>query len=179
AVDGTTGTTVSFQYGSNGYLGTVDTFLSEGAPDTPHGALPALEWDENQSGTGSRTALIRFDDIFGNGPGQIPPGVYITSATLNYNAFDEGDSATVNEVLADWDSDVTYNDFGGDPGIQPDEYSSQTVTTAPGSIGANSINVTASLQAWNENPTLNRGWIFRPNGTNGTDLRSSDYATVN
>lgn len=169
--------TSTFQYGVDGYIGTIDTFLSEGSPDAPQNASTILEWDQDQAGAGSQTVLIRFDDIFGNAAGQIPAGVYITSATLNYNAFEAGDSATVNEVAVDWDAAATYNNFGGDTGIQPDEYGVQ-IGTAPGSIGLQSVNVTSSLQSWIANPSLNRGWILRPDGGDGTDVRSSDVTTA-
>ena len=73
--------------------------------------------------------------------------------------------------------DVTYNGFGGEAGVQADEYGAAR-GTASGTLGAQTIDVTASLAAWVNSPAANRGWIFRPTGTDGVDFRSSEYATV-
>ena len=47
-----------------------------------------------------------------------------------------------------------------------------------GTIGSRILNVTSSLSAWSVSPSLNKGWLIRYSGTNGTDLRSSEYATA-
>ena len=40
------------------------------------------------------------------------------------------------------------------------------------------LDVTASIAAWVNNPSANKGWIFLPTDTDGVDFRSSEYATA-
>ena len=42
------------------------------------------------------------------------------------------------------------------------------------STGVLQIDVTASLQAWQADPTANLGWAFLPSGTDGVDFYSSE-----
>jgi len=171
--------TVSFQEGVNGYAGTVDTMIRQAAPATAYAADTSVGWDtDDPSGTGLYNyVLIRFEGIFGAGPGQIPAGSAITSATLSYYVFNTGNSGNVNEVVVDWAEDVTYNTFGGDAGVQADEYGAAR-GSAPGAAGTNNVDVTASLAAWVNNPSANRGWIIRPTGTDGVDFYTREYATI-
>jgi hypothetical protein len=171
---------LTFQEGVNGYMGTVDTFIMENEPADPHGTLPSLEWDtDDPSGSGKfKFVLTRFENIFGSAPNQIPVGAIIQSATLTYTVFDAGNLANVNEVSVDWPGEVTWNDFGSDPGVQADEYGNFVGTAFGSATGTYSIDVTASLSGWAMNPSANRGWIFRPTGTDGVDFRSSEYATA-
>lgn len=170
---------VSFRDGVNSYAGTVDTYLRNTQPSTPQGASATLEWDTDEgTGGGPQFTLIRFDDIFGAGPGQIPPGVFITSATLSYTVFDPGDASDVNEAAVAWDETATFNDYGGEPGVQADEYGTFVDSAVGNPNGTYSIDVTTSITNWLSNPAANRGWIFRPLGSDGVDLRSSDHATI-
>ncbi|MEJ5200980.1 MAG: DNRLRE domain-containing protein [Anaerolineales bacterium] len=191
AVAGTVGyeITVTFQYGASGYTGTDDTFIrgsTEG--DTNFGSNTALEWDDNTGTTTDEFALIRFTQLFTSEGGPIPDGATIISAALAYRTVDstptgtpEGDPANVYEVLVSWaGSTVTYNNFGGDQGVQSDEYRATPVVQAPASSADTnySIDVTASLQRWSANPSDNLGWIFYPTGTDGVTIYSSEAATV-
>lgn len=90
---------ISFQEGMNGYAGTVDTFVMEHEPTSSHGAVQSLEWDtDDPYGSGElKFVLIRFDSIFGSGPGQIPSGATIESAILSYTVFDAGDPPDAGE----------------------------------------------------------------------------------
>ena len=161
--------TVSFRDGVNGFTSTIDTHIRLAAPSTSHGLLTTFHWDTEDGGTPNspKFGLLRFDNIFGSGPGQIPTGSTIQSATLTYTVTDVGDSATVNEVAVDWLETVTYDGFGAAPGVQAGDFGA-LVGTASGAVGAQTLNVTASLAAWSTNPTANRGWIFRPTATDGT-----------
>jgi hypothetical protein len=141
AVSGTASNTasVTFQYGAGGYTGTVDTFI-RGTTDgnTNYGANTGLEWDENSGTTTDEVALVRFNDVFTSEGGVIPDGATILSATLTYMTTDlsgsstaEGDPANVYESLVDWDgSTVTWNTFGGEPGVQADEYYASPTSVA-------------------------------------------------
>ena len=162
-------------------MDTVDTYIMEGSANTDHGALGSVEWDgDDPPGTGQdKIALVRFDSIFGPGLGQVPLGATISSATLTYSVYNLGNLSNVHEVLNDWSEGVTYNDFGGDPGVQPDEYGDLVeAASAFVSIGVHSADVTASVSAWANAPLQNRGWIFLPTGSDGVDFRSSEHSTI-
>ncbi|MDY6990237.1 MAG: DNRLRE domain-containing protein, partial [Thermodesulfobacteriota bacterium] len=170
---------VTFQEGADGYAGTVDTHIMEDEPAAAHGNLESVEWDtDDPSGTGQyKYAVLRFDDIFGPALGQIPTGATIQSATLTYVVFNTGDPANVNEVTVDWAEDVTYDTFGGDSGVQGDEYGTSLGSASGSSSAIQSVDVTASLAAWSSDPSANRGWVFLPTDTDGVDFRSSEYTT--
>jgi len=169
--------TAVFLQGASGYNSTVDTFLRQASATTIYGTSLVVEWD-GEDGGGQNTGLLRFDDIFGSGPGQIPTGSLITSATLTYNVTNPGNNASVYQVVVDWDESVTYNTFGGDAGVQADEYGSY-VGSAAGPAGEQNIDVMASIQTWLSNPTSNKGWVFLPTGgTDGVEFLSSENGAL-
>lgn len=170
--------TVAFQDGVNDYAGTTDTWIGSALPDTVNAASALVEWDGEDAG-GQNYGLIRFDGIIESGAGQIPVGAMINSATLSYQVTNAGNSATVNVVLVDGITpEATWNNFGGDAGVQADEYGA-LVGTASGAAGMQSLDVTASVASWAVNPSLNKGWIFRPTGgTDGVEFISSNSSTV-
>jgi len=173
---------VTFQDGVAGYTGTQDTWLAEAAVSTVNGAVADWRWDtDDPSGSGfDAYGLIRFDGIFGSGAGQIPPGSVISMATLHLTVWNSGvaPAGAVHEVLADWsEATATWNNFGGDPGVDPTEYGA-LVGSAPIALGAASIDVTSSLQAWSAAPASNLGWVFVPASTDGLQVRSAEYATT-
>ena len=171
-----------------GYTGTIDTFLrgtTEG--DTNFSASTDLQWDENTGSTTDEIALIRFSGLFASEGGPIPNGTPITSASLTYMTTDlnsgstaDGDPANVYESLVDWPgTTVTCNNFGGEAGVQTDEYNNTLVASAPATARSTAftIDVTASLQRWSDG-TANFGWIFLPTADDGVNIYSSDYTTV-
>ena len=178
---------VSFQDGVSGYTGTVDTFIRAGADaGTNYHTSADLQWDDNTADT-DEVALIRFTNIFGAAVGQVPAGATILSASLRYRTTDlnsgstaEGDPANVYESKVDWPEDtVTWNNFGGEAGVQADEYEN-LVASAPATARSTeyTIDVTASLQRWADNPSANLGWVFLPTADDGVVIYSSDDTTV-
>ena len=110
----------SFQDGDgNGYNSTVDTFINEDTAsqgDDNSGNFD-LQVDMND-GAGDETTqtLIRFDNIFGSGTGQIPDNVYITSATLTVNVnnvSDAGATVAMHEMLESWVDTDNWSTTGG------------------------------------------------------------------
>ncbi len=177
-------TVATFQQGIDGYAGTVDTFIrgtDEG--DTNFSAETDLEWDDNSGTTTDEITLIRFTDIFSSEGGLIPDGATIVSATLTYTTTDSssagGDEADVYESLVDWpESTVTWNNFGGDAGVDADEYENLIDSaSADNNSTAYSIDVTASLQRWSADPSANLGWIFLPTGSDGVTIYSAEGDT--
>jgi hypothetical protein len=184
----TESTIATFQQGVSGYTGAQDTYLAQAAPNTVEGALLNWRWDTENPSPSQEFGLIRFDGIFGSGPGQIPAGSTIVSASLilvsdNSTATPAG---AVNEAAVDWStSTATWNNFGGEAGVQADEYRTSPAYVAPLFTGATastliteSVNVTASLQSWLTNPSLNFGWVFRPNSNDGAVVFSSEASTI-
>ncbi len=169
--------TARFRQGVADYGGTVDTFLKQASPSGFYGSASVVEWDGSDGG-GENFGLLRFDDLFGTDPGQIPPGSLILAAALVYEVNNEGDPATVNEVVVEWDETVSFNTFGDLPGVQAEDYGVE-IGQAPGGGGTQTFDLSASLRAWSQDPTANRGWIFRPTGgSNGVEFRSSEYGTI-
>jgi len=172
---GGTTATVTFQQGVEGYSGTVDTFIRGAAPDQHSSHRPLSVWSTAED----RYALVRFEDIFGTGLGQIPAGATIQSATLILEIFDPGAGGNIYESTVEWIENVTHNSFGGDPGVQADELgalvqSAETDLVPPGVFN---VDVTDSLSHWVSNPENNQGWIFAPNGSDDVRFRTSEYGS--
>ena len=114
--------TARFQDGVTGYTGAVDTYLLESSPAASFGAQPDLGWDLEDTNGDQATrkyGLMRFDNIFGSGAGQIPAGASIVSAVLTYTVYNNSaDPFNLNEVAIDWPESVTYNGFGSTAGVQ-------------------------------------------------------------
>ena len=176
-----TPTTVTFQVGLSGYAGTQDTYILQTSPTTAFGNEVTIEWDTEDIGgdvNSQKFALLRFDDIFGSGAGQIPVGSTIVSARVDYVVSNAAPTpANVNGVLVDWDETVTYDTFGAEAGVQEADYGVLVATATATPVGSYNIDVKASLEAWVNDPASNQGWIFRPTNTDGADVHSSESAT--
>jgi hypothetical protein len=173
-------TTLTFQQDVDGYTGCQDTFLHEAQPATAFGADVLLRWDLEDPAPSRIVALLRFDDLFGAGARQIPEGSTITSATLALYVEDPAQipAGTLHAALAPWDeATTTWNSFGGDPGVQDDEWG-PAVGDAPVGTGTFSLDVTATVQAWQDAPATNLGWLVRPGSWDGIRASSSESATV-
>lgn len=171
--------TVSFQQGIGGYVGTTDTMLREDSPATTHAATASLKVDaDNPTGSGQRAqALLRFDALFGDGPGQIPANAELRSATLTLQVTNGGDTMNLHRMAADWSPTTTWSSLGG--GIQADgveAVSFADTSTGRSDTGAFAFNVLASLRAWQAAPAANRGWALLPTGTDGVDFGSAESA---
>ena len=169
----------SYQQGTAAYTGTVDTSITATSPGTSNGLLTTV----TVGGPSAHTGLIRFDNLFGNGAGQIPLGSTITSASLQLNvtsgtAVDS--TIALHRVLTTWTSDSTWTSLGG--GLTRDGVEVSTVadalvtgTTATGTKTVDGLQ--NSLQAWS-NGEANNGWaLYGDNATNWS-LTSANGATV-
>ncbi len=81
-------------------------------------------------------------------------------------------------MLANWAAIDTWTSLNG--GVQNDgleAVATPDVSTATVATGLLSINVLASLQAWQSNPATNLGWVVLPTGTDGVDFNSSEGVT--
>ena len=174
--------TVSFQQGVSGYTGTTDTYIRENRATTDYSGLEKVYVEGSEPGGGEMQALLSFDSIFGNQPGQIPLGAVITSATLDLDIGDQTtDPVTLHQMLIDWDGTptLTWDAFGS--GIQTDgtEASSEAIASLPFGISASSgtIDVTASLQAWSDGEQ-NHGWLLSSVGEDIWRFASSESGSA-
>jgi hypothetical protein len=168
--------TARFQQGSNGYTGTVDTYIQEAEPDVSNGSADTLNVDTSDpQGSGQDVhALVRFDGIIGTADGQVPPTADLVSATLTLETVDEGDAVSVHRMYRSWNEGDDWNDFGD--GVQADDTqarSTPVATPGPFSVGPTTVDVTASVAEWLGDAT-NHGWVFLPTGGNGWDFSSSE-----
>jgi hypothetical protein len=166
----------SFQQGGS-YAGTQDTWIGSDFPDALNGARDHVRWDTDAPAT--EYALVRFDAIFGPDLGQIPDGATIHSATLSLNLFNSstGTPGEVHDVAVDWsEATTTWNSFGGEPGVQPDEIG-PFAAAAPLAAGVTSVDVTASVARWSTDPGSSFGWLVVPQSTDQARAFSSEHAT--
>jgi Calx-beta domain len=173
--------TTTFRQGVNGYTGTVDTMLQQNSPSVNSGSATVLGIDQ---GTGSEVqGLLGFDNLFGTGPGQIPPGAIITSASLTLRTTSGSvQGGSLHRMLVDWNSASTWSSLGN--GVQADgteAVAAADLVTGAVVTGDRAYDVTTSLKAWAEAGATaeamnaaNQGWLFKAGGTDGWDYRSSE-----
>ena len=169
--------TVTIQQNVGGYTGTIDTFLREGRADNSYATAAEIDVDGADKTNAEIQGLLYFSGIFGNGPGQIPLGATITSATLTLSLSDgTKNPISFYRMAQDWASQPawTWNTFGG--GIQTDgseALSTPDVSLSGLSGGIQAINVAQSLQAW-ANGATNLGWLLSSGGSDGFAFSSSE-----
>ena len=165
---------VTFQQGVDGYTGAVDTFIAAAAPGADNSAAPTVTVD----GSPLQHLLIRFDDIFGGGAGQIPPGATIQSATLTVNVTNvSANAAAFHRMLQSWGASSTWDSLVG--GVQADgieAVATADLSSSSSATGQHSVAVTASVAAWSAGGT-NLGWALLPGGTDGWGFDSSEAVT--
>ncbi len=189
-----------FQEGVNGYTGQADIELNQASPATPfpvgrNGTALLVDFTDAGADNAGQ-ALVRFANLFGSGPGQIPLGATIVSAELILTTNNTGDGGTLHRLLTPFDAvNDTWNSWGNGTAprnstaaVQADDaearapFDSQigTASVAGASgTGALSIGVTTDLQAWSSG-AANQGWaiIPWPGGTNGWAFQSSETSVV-
>ena len=178
---GLTTTTTSFQQGNgNGYNSTVDTFLNEGFVTQDNSASVDIQVDlDDGAGDETTQGLIRFDNIFGTGAGQVPYNVLITSATLTVNVnnvSDAGAIVSMHEMLINWTDTDTWSSTGG---ILIDDVeaaiTADSILSAPAALG--SVTFTGledRIQSWLDGASTNYGWLISSDSDNGWDFDSSE-----
>lgn len=172
--------TVTYQNGDgNGYTGTVDTYLHAGTATTNHGGDADVQVDvPGTVPADAKHGLLRFDNIFGSGPNQIPPGATISSANLTVNVTNLSvDTRSLHRMLQSWTDADTWDTRVG--GIQADDVEARSTadsTSTFASTGATSFSVTADVAAWQAGATRN-GWAIFCANTDGWAFTSAQGAT--
>ncbi len=169
--------TVSFQNDFNGYQGTVDTEIWALAPKTFLHKNPNASSDANNDG-GESQVLMRFDDIIGREPGQIPPGSTIVSAQLIVSAFDQGTTVNLHRMLVPFEECATWDSMVSGVSADGFEASRHKDGFTFGKIAASSsgalFDVRDTIQLW-ANGRQNHGWVFLNTGGNGWDFYVSEF----
>lgn len=189
----TPGKTYNFEFGKDGYEGLQDAWVGNEDEDfiTPFGEDVILDIDNNAVDD-VRFGLIRFDNIFGDGPNQIPMGTEIISAQLKVVIVDTGSNPMVREILphtAEFqgiqintffdEKTVTFENFVDD-GFFPQidvEVGAEVVAEIDGGLaGAQEVDVTSSVQKWSDGELENYGWILEPGGSGGVNMVAKEAA---
>ncbi|MEB3200619.1 MAG: metallophosphoesterase [Synechococcaceae cyanobacterium] len=171
--------TSTFQQGSSGYSGAVDTQLSQSSPATGYATAVSLNVDgDDPTGTGQDVqSLLRFDNLFGSGAGQVPHDATLVSARLRLSVSNAGNPLALYRLLQPWSDSATWTSLVG--GVSTDGVEATAtadVTTAAVALGNLDINVLSSLQAW-QGGAANQGWLLQPTGADGVDFASSEAAS--
>jgi len=185
--------TVSFQNGINGYTSTFDRKIDErpdpaapAAPLTYNGSTQTqyfLDGYNPANGSPDGQALIRFDNIIGNGPGQIPAGATILSAQFQVVTSTSGNAQSagpwgVAQLLGPFDSNTTYfgsYNCGGCALTSRGPWFEDGYTERPlAGFGSNwqgqvtSNDITKMVQSW-ASGTTNHGLVIQTGNPAGTD----------
>ena len=171
--------TVKVQQNVGGYSGTMDTYIRGGRPNTQYNTAVSVLSDGSDSAGLEIQGLLSFANLFGSGPGQIPLGSTITSATLTITLSDGTNNPIrfyrMNENWTAYPT-MTWNAFGN--GIQTngvEAMATADATVASSLRGNLAINVMSSLQAWS-NGASNFGWMISSGGADGFVFSSSEGA---
>ena len=174
-------TTVTFQEGTAGYTGNQDTEVRGSNPNADLGQAVAINPD-NEDGGFPVHGLTRFENIFGGGVGQIPPGEAIVQATLTFWTFDPGNDTQFHRMLIPWTESDTWNTLVA--GVSADDIEATIAFSGPiiprPANNFHTVDVTADVAAWQAGAS-NFGWfqnnIGSPSG-GGWDYDSSEAATI-
>lgn len=178
------------------YTGENDINLRGGNPNTafPAGGASGLFVDAPTVGGNESQVLLRFDNIFGSGPGQIPSNAIIVAADMKLNVLDSGDGGELYRMIKDWDAtNSTWTSFYSGLGITlgtnsdtadalPTADSVWGLPDGSGSttLGNATFSVLPDINAWLHGGETNHGWamIGWPNRTDGTGFSPSEDPTV-
>jgi len=147
-------------------------------PTTPQKEA-SIWWDGLNSASGMEVALLGFSDIIGAGAYRFRASDTISSATLAYHVETAGAVGNLHAMLVYWDEYSSYSDLimraGGDAAAI---YDPTPIAVAPATFessysanfAANSIDVTATVQAWADGTMPNYGFIIVPTAASSTGL---------
>ena len=168
--------TVELQAGQNGYNGMQDAFITEGEPDKNYGSDHSILVDGYDDARKELVGLMHWDIS------SIRSGARITGASLTLHVHDASDEEhALREMKKAWsESNSTWNN------VQPRANRGTTLGSfTPSSIGSHKVNFNADgialIQNW-VNGASNTGFTIENSamyyGSDGVDIRSSEYETV-
>jgi len=180
--------TLQFQQGLAGYTGAADTQVRGADPTINYGAELEIGVDASDGGFPTQS-LLRFDNLFGNAAGQIPPGSVIVGATLTLTITSEGSGIRFHEMLQAWNANtITWNSAAN--GLQANgiEAAAQPLFTVGANDGGGNIpsgtlviDFSSAVQRLQSGAGGSLGWAllpWTPDGTNGVDFYSAEWDTL-
>ena len=175
-------TTVSFQNGTNGYSGMIDTHIRSDATTTTHGSANPLLID----GSPDYSALLKWD------LSSIPAGKTVTNVTLTFNVVNVTPHVyelyalkrAWSETNATWvvaSTGVNWQTAGASGANDRETTALGTITAS--ATGARTITLNSSglakVQSWINTPSGNHGFIIQDyTVSDGLDVSSSETATI-
>ena len=155
---------LTFQEGVGGYTGNDATYIYFPNRTTIHDSLEFMN-----TGGSNNAALVRFNDVFGSGAGQVARGATINRATLTLTTL-AGFVPRSNEVndvyaiLQDWVSaTTTWDSFVGGPSLAELQAKLSPADspfasfTPNASLTAFDIDITDLVRAWSSGALANHG----------------------
>ncbi len=168
--------TATFRQGVSGYLSAVDTYVRSDQAATSFGATDPILVDRLSP---LSHGLLRFENIVGNGVGQVPPGSLITSATLTLNVVNLGNAIQFYRMRDSWSGASTWDSLaGGITADGSDAFAGVEAQFTPSAIQVYVVDVTTSVQIWANLAAPNLGWALLPTGDDGVQFNSSENATA-
>ena len=120
--------------------------------------------------------LFAFTDIFGDGPGQVPLGSAVNSATLKLRHVNINNNRDVYfyRMTVPWDESVMWDSLGGGiiPGVNAEPESVITANMLYNKPATVSIDVTDTVNKW-ANGQPNYGWGIVSDSANAIHLALS------
>jgi len=175
-----------FRQDVSGYVGTHDTRIRQGTPGTNYSTIESMycEWEPSDLSE----LLLRFDDIIGDGAGQVTPGARIEAAVLDLAgtvADSMGDGGRFFRLLQPWqEATSTWNTWGN--GIQTNGIEAAVTPTAVAGSASLTPNVQAAYLSFDLTPDVqtwaygspNYGWVIMPwpNGADAWGIGTSEAA---
>ena len=131
-----TAVTKTFRQGDANGSTVTDGGVTNATPNTNYATAGYIAVNVSTGGH----ALIRFENVFGNGPNQIPDGSTITSATVDlYLSGVASGAAAMHRILVPWQDTATYNSMTtSGAGIQHDNVESAAVADAYSNVSIGS-----------------------------------------
>ncbi len=175
--------TRTFRQGASGYLSAHDSSIEQTNPNSAHGSDAILVTD----GSPLTQCLVRFDNIIGSGVNQVPRGVTVLSAKLLIltGASSATNDSSVNSMSAfamrtSWTETSTWNStIGGVSANGVEAAATADFGLPPNVLDAWAIfDVTTTVQAIANDPSVNFGWLLNPSGTDGWRWPSSETAII-
>jgi hypothetical protein len=157
-----------------------DATISADAPTLADGGGAAINVDgQTPHGHG----LMRFPTLVGSGAGQVPAGAIVTSATLQLNCTNAGNTMALYRLTQSWVEDqATWNQRStgiswGAPGAEGTGSHADAAVNGDCTVtGQRLVNITSFVQDWT-NGQANYGVVFIDSGTDGVVFGSSESAT--
>jgi hypothetical protein len=157
-----------------------DAQISADTPATANGAGTIINVDGQLP---HAHGLMKFPTLIGGGPGQVPAGAVVTSATLRLNCTNPGFAMQIYRLTEDWNEDqATWNQrstgvsWGAAGADGPASHAGVAVVGDCTTTGLRNVDVTRFVQEWAAG-TPNHGIVFTDSGTDGIDFTSSEGAT--